>query len=465
MGGQTVTYSCLDERQRRLTGLLAARGLRPGDRIAVLASNRPEVLEVTIGALRTGIVPVPVNALLAPAEVRFLLEDSGAAWLFADRSIEAPPCAHGVLTFGEPYERALAEVKPEPRLPGVALGRPMHYTSGTTGVPKGVWVEPKEEAAALAESRRFRRLWGISGEDVHLVCSPLTHSAPHRFALRTLEAGGTVVLQPKFDARETLAAISLYGVTSTFMVPTHLERIMGLEDELNGFELSTMRLLAHAGAAIRPETKRKVLGVFPFDSVWEFYGSTEGQATRISTQEWLRKPGSVGRALPGARIVIKSDEGRPLPPGEIGHVWVADPAAERFKYWGDDAKTAEAWDEDGAFTVGDMGHLDEDGYLFLAGRRHDLIISGGVNVYPQEVERALLEHPLVAEAAVYGEPDEEWGERVCAIVVPASESFDAAELDRWARARLAGYKRPRKVEVVTALPRTPTGKIKRAPPR
>ncbi|HYY43772.1 MAG TPA: hypothetical protein VE975_01115, partial [Actinomycetota bacterium] len=191
----------------------------------------------------------------------------------------------------------------------------------------------------------------------------------------------------------------------------------------------------------------------------------EGQATRISTQEWLRKPGSVGRALPGARIVIKSDEGRPLPPGEIGHVWVADPAAERFKYWGDDAKTAEAWDEDGAFTVGDMGHLDEDGYLFLAGRRHDLIISGGVNVYPQEVERALLEHPLVAEAAVYGEPDEEWGERVCAIVVPASESFDAAELDRWARARLAGYKRPRKVEVVTALPRTPTGKIKRAPPR
>jgi long-chain acyl-CoA synthetase len=280
--------------------------------------------------------------------------------------------------------------------------------------------------------------------------------------MRTLEAGGTVVLQPKFDAASALAGIELFGVTSTFMVPTHLERILELgPKKLRGHDLSTMRTLAHAGAPIRPETKRKVIDAFPDGSVWEFYGSTEGQATRISTSEWLRKPGSVGTALPGAEILVLADDGRPVDPNEAGQVWVRDPGAERFRYWRDKRKTRDAWRDD-AFTVGDLGYLDEDGYLFLTGRRHDTIITGGVNVYPQEVEAVLLEHPAVAEAVVFGIESDEWGQEVRAHVVAAPNMpLDGDRLRSWARDRLAGFKCPRVIDVVPELERTATGKIKR----
>jgi long-chain acyl-CoA synthetase len=323
-------------------------------------------------------------------------------------------------------------------------------------------VDPVDDDEAARLSEAFRSLWGLGSDEVHMVCSPLAHSAPHRFSMRTLEAGGTVVLQPKFDAASALAGIELFGVTSTFMVPTHLERILELgPKKLRGHDLSTMRTLAHAGAPIRLETKRKVLKAFPEGSVWEFYGSTEGQATRISTSEWLRKPGSVGTALPGAEIVVLDDDGRALGPNEAGQVWVRDPGAERFRYWRDKRKTRDAWRDD-AFTVGDLGYLDEDGYLFLTGRKHDTIITGGVNVYPQEVEAVLLEHPAVAEAVVFGIASDEWGQEVRAHVVAAPNMpLDGHRLRSWARDRLAGFKCPRVIDVVAELERTATGKVKR----
>jgi long-chain acyl-CoA synthetase len=289
----------------------------------------------------------------------------------------------------------------------------------------------------------------------------LAHSAPHRFSTRTLEAGGTVVLQEKFDPMETLIAIELFGVTTAFMVPTHLERILQLEHGTKSHDLSSMRMLAHAGAPIREETKRAVINTFPSGSVWEFYGSTEGQATRISSDEWLRKPGSVGTALPGVRLLILDEDGAELPAGESGEVWILDPNSERFGYWGDKDKTRRAW-RDGAFTVGDLGSLDEDGYLYLNGRKHDTIITGGVNVYPQEVESVLAEHPAVAEVVVFGVPHDEWGEEVHAWVIPkANMPLDGERLRKWARERLAGFKCPRRIDIVEELPRTPTGKIKR----
>ena len=455
-----ITFGELDERQRRVVGFASAGGLGERDRVAVLSSNRPESLEVSVALLRAGIVPVPINPLLTEPEVAYVIEDSGATLLFTDRPVEHPALER-VVTFGDAYERCLDEA-PSAQLGDFVRGRPMHYTSGTTGRQKGVWVDPVDDERAARLSDGFRSLWGLSSDEVHLVCSPLAHSAPHRFSMRTLEAGGTVALQPKFDAESSLAGIELFGVTSTFMVPTHLERILGLgKKKLRSHDLSSMRTLAHAGAPIRVPTKRKIIEIFPDGSVWEFYGSTEGQATRISTAEWVRKPGSVGTALPGAAISIRDGSGEEMPATQIGRVWVRDPAAERFSYWGDGAKTSAAW-RDGAFTVGDLGYLDDDGYLFLTGREHDTIITGGVNVYPQEVEAALLEHPSVAEVVVFGVVHDEWGQEVRARVVAAPNMpLDGDQLRSWARDRLAAFKCPRHIEVVAELERTPTGKVKR----
>ena len=457
--GRVVTFGELDERHRRLAGAFAEAGVAPGDRVAVLSKNSPGSLEVTTGALRAGVIPVPINPLSAPREIGYLIEDSGARWLFTDRTIEPIPGLEKIVSLGSAFERMLSEAEPLD-IPDHALGRPMHYTSGTTGFPKGVWIDPYDAETARERSVDFRRYWDLRGGDVHLICSPLAHSAPHRYSLRTLEAGGTVAVQERFEAAETLAAIELFGVTTTFMVPTHIERIVALgRTALARHDLSSLRLLIHAGAPIREHTKEELLRLFPAPKVWEFYGSTEGHFTRISAGEWHDKRGSVGKPREGARIVVTDEDGVELDAGETGQVWVDDPHAERFRYWGDAAKTAEAW-LGSAFSVGDLGYVDEDGYLFLVGRRNDLIISGGVNVYPLEVEAVLLEHPAVAEVVVFGTPDEEWGQRVSARIVAETDvPLDLEELDEWMRERLAGYKLPRSIEMVDELERTPTGKV------
>lgn len=455
-----VTFAELEERQRRIVGFVRAHGARKGDRVAVLSANRTETLEVTTGLLRAAIVPVPVNPLLSDPEIAYVLEDCRTKVLFTDRRVEHPALEQ-VVTFGDAYERVLDETTPADLSP-FARGRPMHYTSGTTGRTKGVWVAPVDEERAAASSSDFRSLWGLETGEVHLVCSPLAHSAPHRFALRTLEAGGTVILQSKFDAHSMLAGIELFGVTSAFVVPTHLERVLALgRSVLRSHDLSSVRTLAHAGAPIREDTKRSIIELFPENSVWEFYGSTEGQVTRISAAEWLRKPGSVGTALPGASVEVANDEGSSLPAGEVGQIWVRDPGADRFEYWGDKEKTRAAW-RGGSFTVGDLGYLDDDGYLFLTGRKHDVIITGGVNVYPQEVEAAMMQHPAVAEVVVFGVAHDEWGQEVHArVVAQPNMPLDGELLREWARQRLAGFKCPRVIEIVDDLERTPTGKVKR----
>jgi long-chain acyl-CoA synthetase len=461
--GATISFAELDRRQKLLAGALLSGGLSRGDRIAVISANRPESLEVTSGALRAGIVPVPINPLLTRSEVAYLVEDSGARWLLSDRAAEPDPGVDRVITFGDAYERCLHEASPA-EIGDVALGRPMHYTSGTTGQSKGVWTPLLDEAKAAATASDFIALWNLRADDIHLVCSPLAHSAPHRFALRSLEAGGTVVLQQRFNAEETLATMDLLSVTTTFMVPTHLERILSLEQKLGHFDLSGIRLLAHAGAPIRQATKHRVIDLFPPGAVWEFYGSTEGAATRISSDEWLRKPGSVGTPRAGSHIIIKDEHGAKLSANEVGEVWISDPAAERFEYWGDPDKTEAAWRGD-AFTVGDLGFLDTDGYLFLTARKNDTIITGGINVYPQEVEAILESHPAVKDAMVYGTAHPEWGQEVVAQVVPAPElPLDPELLRKWARGRLAGFKCPRRIEIVSSLPRTGTGKLMRPEP-
>ncbi|MGH9018866.1 MAG: class I adenylate-forming enzyme family protein, partial [Acidimicrobiales bacterium] len=386
-----------------------------------------ELLLAVLGALRRGIVPVLLNATLLEAERRTLLADAGPSMTITDEG-----ALHAL------FGARAAELAPYP------LARPMHYTSGTTGRAKGVWtgVLDEDEARALFEDEAD--LWGFEAGDRHLVCAPMYHSVSIRFAAGTLLRGGSLVVLPRFEAAEAAEALHRYRPTTTFMAPTALRRLLGVDD---GRRWASLRLLVHAGSPCPPAVKGAAMARTGRGVVWEFYGSTEGQFTVCGPDEWRERPGTVGRARPGRRLRVDGD----------ATVWCRSPSFGRFEYWGDPQATARAWRGD-EFTVGDLGRLDGDGYLFLDGRRSDLVISGGVNVYPAEVEAVLGEVPGVVEAAVFGVADEAWGERVCAAVVgAATEDTLRAHTAR----RLAPYKRPKTYVMVDELPRTATGKLRR----
>jgi long-chain acyl-CoA synthetase len=428
---EIVTGTAAETAQRRVAGALHARGLRPGDRLAVLLPGSAGVLALLLGALRSGVVPVPLDPKLTQRERTALLDDAAPALVVDDAAV-----------------LSALQTGPERELAPVPLARPMHYTSGTTGRPKGVWSGVLDEAAATALLAEERELWGFEAGDRNLVLSPLHHSAPLRFAFGTLLAGGSVVLPGPFDPRVTLAAIADHRPTSMFCVPAHLQRIFALADGGAGLPpLDSFRLVAHAGAPCPEPVKRRLIETFPAGTVWEFYGSTEGQFTACRAEEWVERPGTVGRARPGRTLSVDAD----------GTIWCTVPGFARFSYWRDPAKTATAWRGD-AFTVGDLGRLDSAGYLYLDGRREDLIISGGVNVYPAEVEDVLAALPGVRDVAVFGVDDERWGQRVCAAVVGTASP---ADVKAWAADRLAPAKRPKDVHVVDELPRTATGKVRR----
>ncbi|HEX6501517.1 MAG TPA: AMP-binding protein [Micromonosporaceae bacterium] len=428
---EVVTARTSEPDQRRVAGALRAAGLGPGDRIALLLPASGGLLAAALGALRTGVVPVMLDPALPARERADLLAD----------------CRPGlVVDTPEALDRLLGG--PPAELAPVPLARPMHYTSGTTGRRKGVWSGVLDEDAARALLGEERVLWGFDDRDRHLVFSPLCHSAPLRFAIGTLMAGGTVLLPGRFAVDAILAAIAERRPTTAFCVPTHLRRLFAAADAGADLpRLDTFRLLAHAGEACPDTLKRRVVEAFPEGAVVEFYGSTEGQFTVCTTDEWRARPGTVGRTRPGRRLRTDAD----------GVIWCAVPEYARFSYFGDPEKTAETWRGD-EFTVGDVGRLDEDGYLYLDGRRGDLIITGGVNVYPREVERVLAECPGVAEVAVFGVDDEDWGQRLCAAVVGSATERD---LHEFARAHLVPARRPKEYHVVPELPRTNTGKIRR----
>jgi len=425
-------------RQRRAAGALVAAGLVPGDRVAFCLPSSAALLCAVLGALRVGIVPVLLNATLLGSEREVLVEDAEAGLVVTD--------GHALARLDRGHEVVLA---PYP------LARPMHYTSGTTGRAKGVWSGLWDEATAAAALADEADQWGFGPDDVHLVCSPMYHSVSVRFAGGTLLSGGTCVVLDRFDA--TAAADALDGAagrvpTTTFLAPSALTRLLALPDS-GPARFARLRLLVHAGSSCPPALKRAALDVVPRGTLWEFYGSTEGQFTVCSPEEWQDRPGTVGRARAGRTLGVDPD----------GTVWCRPPAFSRFAYWRDEAKTAAAW-RDGWFTVGDLGRLDDDGFLYLDGRRDDLVITGGVNVYPAEVEAALADVPGIVEVAVFGVPDDRWGQRVCAAVVTDGEDGDdavVAALAAHASARLAGYKRPKQYAVVGALPRTATGKVRR----
>lgn len=440
--------------------LLRQLGLAEGDRVVVLLRNDVTTFGVLAAACLEGVVAVPLPVDLGPAERDEIVRDASPAVIVADPEVvHCDPGTTGVrVATSSPAELStLAGTDPAAVWPRT---RPMAYTSGTSGRRKGVHVGVHDASWGAGvvddEHAAFDRRHG----DRHLVVSPLYHSGPFRFALVTALTGGQLAMLPRFDAAGWRAALREVRPTSLFCVPTHLHRLLATP-ELAADDLASLTLLAHAGAPCPERLKRDVLALAPAGSVWEFYGSTEGQFTVCPPDVWRRAPGTVGCARPGRRLRVRDEEGRDLPLGTVGTVWCEAPDHARFTYWRDPARTAEVWDGD-AFTVGDLGSLDADGHLTLAGRPGDLVISGGVNVYPAEVERRLLDQPGVAEAVVFGIPDPDWGERVVAAVVPGPDAtLDGEDLRRALADELATAKVPKRVVVVDDLPRTATGKIRR----
>jgi long-chain acyl-CoA synthetase len=479
-GERTITFGDLNGRMNRLARALHRRGVQPGDRVASALSNRVEWFELAGAAARAGVTVVPVSWRNMHDEVAYLVRDSGSKLIFAEPDAEEIMQGLPAVFLGDEYERMLEEEESGPMETGTE--RPVigfrYYTSGTTGQPKAIEGELPTGAALAALRANFsppvpsvelgpdgKRVLGRSQteglespDEVHLLVGPAYHTAPGTFANRALHYGQTVVVMRHFDAEECLRLIEEYGVTWSHMVPINFVRILKLPESVRrAYDLSTVRRILHAAAPCPIDVKREIMGLFPPKSIFEYYGATEGLATVCPADEWTAKPGTVGRAAPGIEVRVYDDEATQLPAGEVGTVYFS--TMMRFSYAGAPEKTKQAWRGD-FFTAGDMGYLDEDGYLFLTDRKIDMIITGGANVYPAEVESVLIMHPSVADVAVFGVPDQEWGERVHA-VVESEGSLGEAALVAYCRERLAHYKCPTSIDLVETLPRDPNGKIRK----
>ncbi|WP_280402382.1 acyl-CoA synthetase [Nocardia carnea] len=479
--GETLTYRELEDNSVRLARHLYDAGLRKGDHLALLSGNDPKVYEVYWAALRSGLYITAVNSHLSPGEISYIVNDCGARALIAsaglaeaaEKIVAETPGVEIRLAFGGAveghgsYEEALAGASAEP-LADQPRGADMLYSSGTTGRPKGikhplpdrqVGDPPGDTYTAV-----FGPLYGFDTETVYLSPAPLYHAAPLRFGGVVHALGGTLVVMERFDAEQALAAIERYRVTHSQWVPTMFVRMLKLDESVRSrYDVSSLRVAVHAAAPCPVEVKRAMIDWWG-PVLHEYYASTEGNgATFIDSEQWLRKPGSVGPAGLGA-VRICGEDGTELPTGEIGTIYFEREEVP-FTYHNDSAKTEQAihpqhptWT-----TTGDIGYIDEDGFLFLTDRKAFMIISGGVNIYPQEIEDALALHQKVLDVAVIGVPDEEMGESVKAVVQPAAGVEPgpdlAAELREYLRSRIAGYKIPRTVDFADELPRTPTGKL------
>lgn len=456
---------------RRRSAAAAARlvqaGFEPGDRVAMSAPE-PHLLPpqaaqtqaalacAAFGALRAGIIPVVLNPLLSADESEAYLSDVDAGAHLRQGT--------DLLQLTDP-----ADAPPAPHLSDVPLGRPMHFTSGTTGRSKGVWSGVFDDDTAQAYWVDEHEAWPVEPSDLLLNHGPLAHSAPLRFSFLAFMHGADVAYLGGFDASLVAHTVADLRPTVAMAAPTHLQRLLDLP---GGPPPSAYRMLVHAGSACPPDLKRRIHQWAGVERVWEFLGSTEGQFTKCGGLEWEQRPGTLGKARAGRTLSIAPPQTEPSQAGsdkahtddsphDAGVIWCQAPEFARFAYFGDADKTAGACsDVPGGvrFTVGDLGYLDDDGYLFLKGRRTDLIITGGVNVYPSEVEAELRRCPGVADVAVYGEPDPTWGERVCAAIVGDTTS---EAVHRWCTEHVAPYRRPKRIYRVAALPLTSNGKVLR----
>lgn len=472
---EVTTYAALEARSNQAAHLFRSLGLRRGDVVAVFLENHPRFLEIAWGAQRSGLYLVCISSRFGPAEVAYLLEDSGARLLITSTAlapvVDSPAVrATGVrsLTIGgvkaaSASYGALISRQPLRPIDDESHGGDMLYSSGTTGRPKGVRTPLPEgpldtppPIAGLACQH-----YGFNADTVYLCPAPLYHAAPLRWSMLVQRLGGTVVLMETFDAERALEAIEQYRVTAAQWVPTHFVRLLKLPEQTRRkFDTSSLKAAVHAAAPCPVAVKRQMIDWWG-PVFHEYYAGTEANGlTGLDTAEWLRKPGSVGRSIVG-EVHICDEDGEPLPVGAEGLIYFANGLP--FEYHNDPVKTAESRNRHGWTTLGDIGRLDQDGYLFLTDRKSFTIISGGVNIYPREIEDVLVTHPRVADAAVIGAPDEEMGERVVAVVQPVDWNEAgpalAAELERHIRSQLSAIKVPRQIDFLPELPRHPNGKM------
>jgi len=477
MGDEVVTYAELDARSNQCANLLRSRGHGVGSALAILMPNDPRYFEICWAAQRAGLYYTPISTHLTAEEIAYIASDCGAEILIAShalREVSDELCARlpslrtrfmvgGATTGFESYEDALGE-QPKSPIPDEREGQDMLYSSGTTGHPKGIRLPLPDRAVGESDYVALGLMegfWSIKPEDVYLSPAPLYHAAPLRCSMAMLRIGATVVAMERFDAEEALALIERQRVSVSQWVPTMFVRMLKLPDEIrHRYDLSSHRLAVHAAAPCPIAVKRKMIDWWG-PILFEYYSATEAVgSTEIDSEDWLAHPGSVGKANIGTPHIV-DEQGQELPPGEIGTVYFD--GGHRFAYHNDPEKTAESYDERGWATVGDMGYLDEDGYLYLTDRKANMIISGGVNIYPQETENVLITHPKVADVAVFGVPSEAFGEEVKAVV----ELLDPAEagaplereLIRFCREHLSKLKCPRSVDFEARLPRAENGKL------
>ncbi|MEL7158444.1 MAG: AMP-binding protein [Actinomycetota bacterium] len=483
--GEVLTYRQLDERSNQLAHLFRANGLERGDHVALFMENQIRYLEIVWAALRTGVYLTLINSFLTTDEVAYIVDNCDARLLISSRAKAevataidpgaTPTVERWLMTDGVPgghdgarWESFEEEVAEHPTTP-VADETPgwlMLYSSGTTGRPKGVKRPLPTHAIDELDARTatvFTNRYDYGPDMVYLSPAPLYHAAPIAYSNAVHRVGGTLVIMERFDAAQCLADLERFAVTHSQFVPTMFVRMLKLpEEERLAHDLSSLRIAVHAAAPCPVTVKRQMIEWWG-PILYEYYAGSEGNgATLITSQEWLERPGSVGRVrTAGASIHICDDDGNDLPPGEVGTIYFS--GGGTYEYYKDPGKTAAAALPGGRTTLGDIGYVDDDGYLFLTDRKAHMIISGGVNIYPQEIEDALIAHPKVTDVAVFGVPDPEMGEQVKAVVQPADgvvgDEAVAGELIAFCREHLAHYKCPRSVDFEAELPRLPTGKL------
>jgi acyl-CoA synthetase (AMP-forming)/AMP-acid ligase II len=474
--GEVVTYRQLNERSNRCAHLFAALGLRPGDGIALCLENHPRWFEITWAAQRSGLYYTPISSRLLAPEVAYIVNDCGATVLLTSLSksdvaqaltgrlprVHTSLMLDGTVPGYTSYEAAVAPYAAEP-LPVEREGQDMLYSSGTTGRPKGVKVPLPAQPAGTPPPwlELLTRFCAMTAATVYLSPAPLYHAAPLRFCMGVHRLGGTTVIMERFDALEALRVIEQYRVTHSQWVPTMFVRMLRLADEARcRYDLSSQQVAIHAAAPCPIPVKEQMLAWWG-PILHEYYGGTEGNGiTTILPEEWLAHKGSVGRAVLGELHIVDA-AGNEVPPGTVGLIYFA--GGPRFAYHNDPEKTASAYNAYGWSTLGDIGYMDQEGYLYLTDRQADMIIAGGVNLYPQEVENLLITHPKVADVAVFGVPNPDLGEEVKAVVQPV-EMTDAGpalaqELLSFCQQHLARFKCPRSIDFEAELPRHPTGKL------
>lgn len=476
--GRTLTFAELVTAAHRVANALHARGLRVGDVVAYALPNDVDAVVWQLATTEIGLRYVTLNTALSADEFTSILTHSGASALvvhadYLDRFVVVPDGARLRVVVGHPsaapsgFEAEADFLAGQPSTPPAerTQGDAIRYSSGTTGKPKGIvrpldGRDPSEAANALSI---FGRAFDFRPrEGVHLVSTAMHHAGCQSFYLGALNVGQALAIMGRFDAEQTLAAIERHSVTTAYMVPTQFVRMLKLPRHVRDkYDLSSLRSVIHSAAPCPLQTKLDMMAWWG-PVIWETYGGTEGPATIAKPHRWLEKPGTVGRPIRGVRVNIVDDDGNTLPPNAIGNVYIERTDGQSFEYRNDAALTASVH-RGSAFTIGDVGYLDDDGYLFICDRAKDMIISGGVNIYPAEVEGVLSSHPAVADVAVIGIPDAEWGEQVKAVVELAGEAEPspelADELIAYCRARLAGFKCPRSVDFESTLPRNEAGKL------